>query len=85
MTTDIEWGINHPECQRPLNRVTLAEAKLYMFLQENRWRFPTHDELYAKYENDHFEVYESTWDARDIERGLSGSSLYIIPVRDVDK
>lgn len=86
MITNIEWGINHPDCQRPLGRVTLAEAKLYMFLQENRWRFPTFDELYAKYGNyNHFEVFTNTWTAREIDSELSRRYLYIIPVREVDK
>lgn len=67
------------------NRLTNEEAKLYMFLLGDGWRFPTDAELFAKFGNDrNYDVYVSTWTNELIEDEAI-PSRYVIPVRDVDK
>lgn len=67
------------------NRLTCEEAKVYMFLLGDGWRFPTDEELYAKFGNErNYDVYVSTWTIELID-GAAIPPRYVIPVRDIDK
>lgn len=67
------------------NPLTCCEAKLYMFLLGDAWRFPTDAELFSKFGNDrNYDVYVSTWTIELID-GEAIPPRFVIPVRDVDK
>jgi hypothetical protein len=74
-----------PVNQRLTYRLSTAEAKLYMFLLGDNWRFPTDNEVYSIFNAElNCETYVSTWCMEDIGYDCY-HARYVIPVRDVDK